>query len=187
MDEYQSYITKYKTQISYHDKQKDNYKKDLEGKTFRIIELESEFHKTLEENVFQMEHMQRQIEELSIQKQILESEKGQNMISIEEIVGDNNNYKVLLSELRKININLKDEKKQVTLEKNRYQIELDEIKGKLKTESIEMQCTKDRNDLEVIKIKTDNAKLLHRLESLTIEKGKQDTELSTITEARDRE
>ena len=46
----------------------------------------------------QLEKMQKEIENLTSKNDVLEAEKSQNIVSIEEIVGDNNNLKTLLSE-----------------------------------------------------------------------------------------
>ena len=105
-----------------------------------------------------MELMQKQIEELTMYKQILETEKGQNLVSIEEIASDNNNYKVLLSELRKINIGIKEDKKQLLSKNSSIQIKHDELQGKAKMDHMEYHCQKDKIDLDLLRFKTENEK-----------------------------
>ena len=130
-----------------------------------------------------MELMQKQIEELTMYKQILETEKGQNLVSIEEIASDNNNYKVLLSELRKINIGIKEDKKQLLSKNSSIQIKHDELQGKAKMDHMEYHCQKDKIDLDLLRFKTENEKQYLKIDELTKDKVRKDTEISSIKDS----
>ena len=73
--------------------------------------------------------MQAQIEGLVRDNGILKEEKKLNIGSIEEIVGDNNNYKKMVDEMRNMNEILKMERNRVLGENESLGMERDRIKG----------------------------------------------------------
>lgn len=73
--------------------------------------------------------MQAQIEGLVRDNGILKEEKKLNIGSIEEIVGDNNNYKKMVDEMRNMNEILKMERNRVVGENESLGMERDRIKG----------------------------------------------------------
>jgi hypothetical protein len=73
---------------------------------------------------------------LNSDNRLLKDQKKQNIVSIEEIVGDNNAYKKMLGEMRDMNESLKGERVRILGEKDRMDREMGEgvaegvVKGK---------------------------------------------------------
>jgi hypothetical protein len=63
---------------------------------------------------------------LNSNNRLLKDQKKQNIVSIEEIVGDNNAYKKMLGEMRDMNESLKGERVRILGEKERMDREMGE-------------------------------------------------------------